>query len=138
MLQDQQSTAISVLEEALDAYPTCLEALVMMIHTHHASGQLESMEKRLDRLGNAPSISSYCKGIYHGLKGRTLEAIECFHEAKADEHLHDASIFEMVDLILNLDDLTYFWDARVSDQEKERRQQIAHALLNEVQSIEHP
>lgn len=104
----------------------------MMFRILASTNQLERIEHYLEKVDETSSVGLFIRGLCHRSKQNRLDAFKCFSRAKLDKQLHDSAIFEMVDMILNLDDLTLFWNGKTSDQDKQRQQRMAHTLLNEV------
>ena len=107
-----------------------------MIRVLRFSGRSGEMQSYADTLLRDSPEWAFCSGLCEGYKDNKLSALRLFARAKEDEKLRESSIFEMVELVLDMDCLWRLWKKCDSDRDEERRQKAARSLLDQVKCQE--
>ena len=105
-----------------------------MIRVLRLSGRSGEMEPYADTLLRDSPEWAFCSGLRERYKGNKLSALRLFARAKEDEKLRESAIFEMVELVLDMDCLWRLWKNCAGDRDEERRQKAARVLLDQVKS----
>lgn len=111
--------------ESLDAWRVFLTLLSSM-------DRLEEADAYLEKLDSNSHSHYFYRGLYFREKNDKISALRCFHEAKSNDAFHDEAIFEMVELLLHLDDIRKFCYGSTTISERQQCQLMTKGLLDQV------
>lgn len=117
--------------ELIDKYPNNYKIISIYVKACKRIDQLDLIDALLDDNYTAPG-AYFCKGLLDKSRNNIEEALANFLISVKNKEWKNESIFEIIEIIMNLDRPELFWEPGLGSTERQDIYERSHGLLNYV------